>query len=74
MQHAIDEEADIPLQSIAVSIRNSMQHAIEEDAHIPLESLLLPITNAMQRPNHCLLGMQRNMLWRRRPTFHSNPY
>jgi hypothetical protein len=46
-QNAIEEEVNIPLESLLCSIRDSMQDDIEE-VHIPFESLLISTRNPMQ--------------------------
>jgi hypothetical protein len=39
IEHALKEEAHIPLYSLLIYIRNSIEHALEEEAQIPSESL-----------------------------------
>jgi hypothetical protein len=46
--NALDEQYQIPLTSLLVSISKSIQHALEEEVYIPLEFLLVSIRNSTQ--------------------------
>jgi hypothetical protein len=48
IQHALEEENHIPLQSLLISIENSKHNALEEEDHIPLQSLLISFKNSIQ--------------------------
>ena len=69
--NALEEEAQIPLQSLLISIGNSLGNVFEDDDHIPFESLLF----LLQEEAHIWFQFWINseMLWRIRNTFHYSP-
>jgi hypothetical protein len=48
LQHALEKEAHIPLQSLMIFIQNSFGNAWDDKNHIPFESLVISLANLMQ--------------------------
>jgi hypothetical protein len=46
IKHALEDEAQIPLESLLISVRISMHRSLENEAQIPLEPLLISISNS----------------------------